>query len=78
MQASLHRPQSFAAALGFGPRAPKAAPAPAPRANHAQARAQRSGGPIDSALYACGCGCAFNAPVTTSVGCPNCGQTQAW
>jgi hypothetical protein len=44
----------------------------------AQARAQRSGGPEDVALYACQCGYAFKAPVTTSVGCPACGAAQAW
>ena len=45
---------------------------------HSQARAKRSGGPEDRALYRCGCGYAFTAAVTTSVGCPHCGQTQAW
>jgi hypothetical protein len=45
---------------------------------HSQARAKRSGGPEDRALYRCGCGYAFTAAVSTSVGCPQCGQTQAW
>jgi hypothetical protein len=45
---------------------------------HSQARAKRSGGPEDRALYRCGCGYAFTASVTTTVGCPHCGQTQAW
>jgi hypothetical protein len=45
---------------------------------HSQARAQRSGGPDDRALYRCGCGYAFTAAVSTTVGCPHCGQTQAW
>jgi hypothetical protein len=40
--------------------------------------ARRAGGPEDRALYACICGFAFNAPVTTSVGCPHCGTEQAW
>ncbi|HEX8100998.1 MAG TPA: hypothetical protein VF533_00155 [Solirubrobacteraceae bacterium] len=44
----------------------------------AEARARRSGGPQDQALYSCGCGCAFTAEVSTSVGCPHCGQAQAW
>ncbi|HEV3128973.1 MAG TPA: hypothetical protein VGY32_08315 [Solirubrobacteraceae bacterium] len=40
---------------------------------------RRSGGPSqDRALYACGCGYAFNAAVSTSVACPHCGRTQAW
>ncbi len=43
-----------------------------------QARAKRSGGPEDHALYSCHCGYAFKAEVTTSVGCPHCGTSQAW
>ena len=42
------------------------------------ARAKRSGGPEDRALYSCGCGYAFKADVSTSVGCPHCGTSQAW
>jgi hypothetical protein len=42
------------------------------------ARAKRSGGPEDRALYACSCGHAFRAEVSTSVGCPHCGTNQAW
>ena len=42
------------------------------------ARAKRSGGPEDHALYACSCGYAFKAEVSTSVGCPHCGTSQAW
>jgi hypothetical protein len=42
------------------------------------ARAKRSGGPEDRALYSCGCGHAFKAEVSTSVGCPQCGTHQAW
>jgi hypothetical protein len=45
---------------------------------HSQARAKRSGGPLDRALYRCGCGHAFTASVSTTVGCPRCGQSQAW
>ena len=52
-------------------------PRPAAKAA-AQARAQRSGGPQDQALYRCGCGYAFKAEVSTSVGCPHCGTAQAW
>ena len=53
---------------------------PAPRVHEAPERrdARRGGGPQDSALYACGCGYAFTAPVTTSVACPHCGTDQAW
>jgi hypothetical protein len=42
------------------------------------ARAKRSGGPEDRALYSCQCGFAFKAEVSTSVGCPHCGTSQAW
>ncbi len=42
------------------------------------ARAKRSGGPEDRALYSCHCGYAFKAEVSTSVGCPHCGSAQAW
>ena len=52
------------------------------RAHHtvlqALARAKRSGGPEDRALYSCSCGYAFKAEVSTSVGCPHCGTSQAW
>jgi hypothetical protein len=40
--------------------------------------ARRGCGPEDRALYACMCGYAFKAAVTTSVGCPHCGTEQAW
>jgi hypothetical protein len=49
-----------------------------PAALNALARARRSGGPVDRALYTCGCGNAFTATVSTTVGCPSCGTTQAW
>lgn len=51
-----------------------------PRATvlHLLARAKRSGGPEDRALYTCSCGYAFEAEVSTSVGCPHCGTSQAW
>jgi hypothetical protein len=40
---------------------------------------RRNGGPSqDRALYKCGCGYMFEAAVSTSVGCPHCGGTQAW
>ncbi|MBB4664558.1 hypothetical protein [Conexibacter arvalis] len=32
----------------------------------------------DRALYHCHCGYVFQAPVSTSVGCPHCGSAQAW
>ena len=50
--------------------APQIEPAPHER---------RHGGPSeDRARYACECGYAFEALVTTSVGCPHCARTQAW
>lgn len=43
------------------------------------ARERHHGGPTqDRALYTCECGYAFEALVTTSVGCPHCARTQAW
>ena len=41
-------------------------------------RNQRANVSQDAALYSCGCGYVFKAPVTTSVGCPHCGTSQAW
>lgn len=61
-------------------RGPKRGPKPSPRPSveRAQARARRAGDSQDVALYSCGCGYAFEAAVTTSVGCPHCGADQAW
>jgi hypothetical protein len=42
------------------------------------ARDRRASNPQDQALYRCGCGAAFTAEVSTSVGCPQCGTAQAW
>ncbi len=54
-------------------------PQAAPTRGAAERRdARRGGGPQDSALYTCGCGYVFNAPVSTSVSCPHCGTDQAW
>jgi hypothetical protein len=70
MQLTALRPRSRGPAAK--PRTPGNAPAPV------RDRARRSSGPQDRALYACSCGFAFKASVTTTVGCPHCGQTQAW
>jgi hypothetical protein len=59
------------------PAPPVARTAPATPAG-ATASARRAGGPQDRALYACACGYAFKASVSTSVGCPHCGTRQAW
>jgi hypothetical protein len=32
----------------------------------------------DQAMYSCECGFIFQAAVSTSVGCPHCGGSQAW
>lgn len=45
----------------------------ADRRNHAAAVSSH-----DRASYACHCGLLFEAPVTTTVACPNCGAAQAW
>ena len=41
-------------------------------------KARRAAGNEDRALYACSCGYAFTASVSTTVGCPHCGTAQAW
>jgi len=56
------------------PEAPRAAAADHPH----ERRARESGGPIDHAQYSCSCGMVFQAAVSTSVCCPNCGGGQAW
>ncbi|HZV73791.1 MAG TPA: hypothetical protein VFF79_08765 [Conexibacter sp.] len=43
-----------------------------------EARERAAGGPQDHAAYRCSCGYVFDAPVSTTVGCPHCGGTQAW
>ena len=51
----------------------------ASEAEVAAARSRGQGGQSqDRALYTCSCGFAFDALVSTSVGCPHCGSTQAW
>ncbi len=40
---------------------------------------RRELGPLhDQAEYTCQCGFVFQATVSTSVGCPHCGDIQAW
>jgi rubrerythrin len=41
-------------------------------------RLRASGGPDDRAQYTCGCGYVWEADVSASVACPNCGTSQAW
>jgi hypothetical protein len=41
-------------------------------------RRRREPAPEDHALYSCQCGFVFEAAVSTSVGCPHCGGSQAW
>jgi hypothetical protein len=41
-------------------------------------RRREAGPPPDLAVYSCRCGLVFEASVSTSVGCPHCGRTQAW
>ena len=40
--------------------------------------ARRAAACDDKAFYACSCGYAFTASVSTTVGCPHCGTAQAW
>lgn len=54
-------------------------PAPLPEPIHpAERRLRDAGGPDDRATYSCECGYLFEAPVSTTVSCPNCGVQQAW
>lgn len=54
-------------------------PAPGPEPTHpVERRLRDAGGPCDRACYSCGCGYLFEAPVSTSVTCPNCDAEQAW
>jgi len=58
---------------------PRRAKPPAPHTPSSATRDARRGlASQDKALYACMCGYAFTAAVTTSVGCPHCGSEQAW
>lgn len=43
-----------------------------------ESRAREAGGPEDSAHYTCSCGMVFQASVSASVACPNCGIQQDW
>jgi hypothetical protein len=40
--------------------------------------ARRAGGPQDTALYRCECGKLFEAAVSASARCPDCGADQTW
>ena len=53
-------------------------PAPALASPRARSAAPQPGPSQDRLLYNCHCGFVFEAPVSTSVGCPHCGDTQAW
>jgi hypothetical protein len=61
------------------PHRPRTRPRIGRRAEPRIARVEHAaGGPQDRAAYRCACGYVFEAPVSTTVGCPNCGGTQAW
>ena len=70
--------RSHSARAGERSRARPVAPGAASGSDADQLRARASGGPEDTALYSCECGCAFQAPVSASVSCPRCGGPQAW
>jgi hypothetical protein len=74
-----HRPARAPAPTG---EAAAAEPAPGRRAaggcDPAVDRVREAGGPMDTALYTCGCGYLFSAAVSTTVCCPHCGTDQAW
>jgi len=60
--------------------APSFAPTGSTAANNVTAghRRREAGVPEDQAMYNCSCGYVFAAQVSTNVGCPHCGDTQAW
>jgi rubrerythrin len=60
------------------PRRGQTHPAPQDLRASERMRAQRTPAPEDVALYRCQCGYQWKAEVTTSVGCPHCGTSQAW
>jgi hypothetical protein len=62
------------------PPEPDQAPGSAdPRASVSAVRRRReAGAPQDRAVYSCQCGFVFKALVSTTVGCPHCGDAQAW
>jgi hypothetical protein len=63
-----------------GPAEEPAGPLPEPPSDELadEWRLRAAGGPADRAQYACVCGYVFQADVSTSVACPNCGAAQAW
>jgi hypothetical protein len=60
------------------PADPALAVAPGRGCDPAVERARQAGGPLDEAVYTCGCGYFFSAAVSTTVACPHCGTGQAW
>jgi hypothetical protein len=61
-----------------GAHKPPARPIAAPEMDVAARERGQGARSEDRALYACECGYAFEALVTTSVGCPHGTRTQAW
>ncbi len=72
------RPQPRRSRPRIGRRAAKRASAEGVQQPSPQARERDAGGPQDLAAYRCSCGYVFEAAVSTTVGCPHCGGTQAW
>lgn len=60
------------------PTAPEASIPAAQRFDADLRRGREAGGPDDQASYTCQCGFVFAADVSTTVACPNCGDSQAW
>src|SRR5689334_1295579 len=74
-----HRERRLGRAAGRGEAPGTQEPTQATSAPHSMSRRRReAGAPQDQAVYACHCGHVFEAQVSTSVGCPRCGGTQAW
>ena len=61
------------------PRRTSSAPAVKTIPDARRAARERCAAPgMDRAFYECGCGNAFRAEVSTTVGCPRCGGGQPW
>jgi rubrerythrin len=76
-----HRPRTpvLRARLARAAQRPNGKPAADPESPPPpQTRERSAGGPEDRALYRCQCGYVFEASVSANVGCPHCGDTQAW
>ena len=57
---------------------PSGAELPPELRDPSRSRSRQAGPSQDTAVYNCECGYVFEEHVSTTVGCPHCGQAQAW